>query len=174
MTSRAFSKKQLYIKRCCKFRMSVQRSENLPRCQQLLVQQVSIQACCLPKGAFCTHPLLPSFSLALQITLWQSTKSSSLESFIVKKIKIKNGEQNTCTYFETSLTFPWCFLAQPLSFLFSALRAPPNLVPPGTKVAPVHRCPHLVVMAPCRTDTVSPQGLYTLLSGSKGAATIPI
>lgn len=101
-------------------------------------------------------------------------KSSSLESFIVKKIKIKKGEQNTCTYFETSLTFPWCFLAQPLSFLFSALRAPPNLVPPGTKVAPVHRCPHLVVMAPCRTDIVSPQGLYTLLSGSKGAATIPI
>lgn len=47
-------------------------------------------------------------------------------------------------------------------FSFFALRAPPNLVPPGPRVAPVHRCPHLVVMAPCCTDTVPPQGFYTL------------
>lgn len=140
---------------CCKFRMSVQRSENLPRCQQLVVQQASVWACCLPTGAFCTHPLLPQFipRLANHTSDLTIHKSSSLESFIEKKKIIKKGEQNTCTYFETSLTFPWCFLAQPLSFLFSALRAPPNLVPPGTKVAPLHRCPHLVVMAPCRTDT---------------------
>lgn len=150
---------------CCKFSMSVQQSENLPRCQQHLLQQASVRACWLPYGCLLHPPSVAHLLPRLANHNVTIHKSSSLESFIVKKQKDKKGEQNTCTYFETSLTLPWCFLAQPLSFLFSALRAPPNLVPPGPKVAPVHRCPHLVVMAPCRTDTVSPQGLYTLFKG---------
>lgn len=54
-------------------------------------------------------------------------------------------------------------------FSFSALRAPPNLVPPGPRVAPLHRCPHLVAMAPCCTDTVPPQVCYTLWKRLQGS-----
>lgn len=84
-------------------------------------------------------------------------ESSSLESFIVK------GKRTKHLYILWDFSyFPLVLLGSAPLFSFSALRAPPNLVPPGPRVAPVHRCPHLVAMAPCCTDTVSPQGFYTL------------
>lgn len=88
--------------------------------------------------------------------------SSSLGSFIVKK-KENKTLVHTLRLLLLSLGASW--LSPSLFFFlfsFFALRAPPNLVPPGPRVAPVHRCPHLVVMAPCCTDTVPPQGFYTL------------
>lgn len=152
---------------CCNFSMSVQRSENLPRRQQLLVQQASVRVCWLPYRCLLHPPPVAHLLPRLAKHTVTIHKSSSLESFIVKKQKGKKRRTK-------HLYILWDFSYSPLvllgsapffSFLFSALRAPPNLVPPGPKGAPVHRCPHLVVMAPCCTDTVSPQGLYTLFKG---------
>lgn len=108
-----------------------------------------------PTGALCVHPSLPSFALALRNTL-PIHQSPCLESFIVKEKRTKH------LYILWDFSYFPLVLLQPLSFLFPPWEPHHIWSPQGPRVAPVHRCPHLVVMAPCCTDTVPPQGFYTL------------
>lgn len=154
MTFRAFGKKRVVNSEC-------QCSEQKPP-KMTSFGSTDLRTSLLPPHRCLLHP--PSVAQLLPRLAKHTVtihKSSSLESFIVKK-KIKKKENKTLVHTLRLLLFSLGASWLSPSFLFSALRAPPNLVPPGPRAAPVHRCPHLVVMAPCRTDTVSPQGLYTL------------
>lgn len=160
---------------CCKFRMSVQRSENLPRCQQLVVQQASVWACCLPTGAFCTHPLLPQFipRLANHTSDLTIHKSSSLESFIEKKNNKKRRTKHLYILWDFSY-FPLVLLGSAPFFSFFSPESPTKLGAPRHKGCSSPSLSSFSCHGSMPYWYWSPQGLYTLLSGSKGAAIIPI
>lgn len=115
-----------------------------------------------PTDALCVPPLLSNFNLALRNT----PKNPQVSKSWIFHCKRKENKTlvHTLRLLLLSLGASWLS-----PFSFSALRAPPNLVPPGPRVAPLHRCPHLVAMAPCCTDTVPPQVCYTLWKRLQGS-----
>lgn len=128
-----------------------------------------------PQVPFAPTLCCPSLSLALQITqvIWQSTSLQVLNLSLKKKNNKKRRTKHLYILWDFSY-FPLVLLGSAPFFSFFSPESPTKLGAPRHKGCSSPSLSSFSCHGSMPYWYWSPQGLYTLLSGSKGAAIIPI